>query len=166
MRGKITQQSYINKEFLVHCGAGGSIPCAAIQRNHKDSPYPFIADQTTYVYGTDSEEEALYLIGMINSTYVNEIIRPFQARGLFGERHIHKLIYKVIPKFNQANPLHQQIVDLSRNLENNAKQLINLETTFHNFSRPIRNRRNSLRAALNVENITNLNSAVESALNE
>ena len=166
LRGKITQQSYINKEFLVHCGAGGSIPCAAIQRNHKDSPYPFIADQTTYVYGTDSEEEALYLIGMINSTYVNEIIRPFQARGLFGERHIHKLIYKVIPKFNQANPLHQQIVDLSRNLENNAKQLINLETTFHNFSRPIRNRRNSLRAALNVENITNLNSAVESALNE
>lgn len=166
LRGKITQQSHLLKAYLIHCGAGGSIPCAAIQRNHIDGTYPFIADQTTYVYGTDDEEEALYLLGMINSNYLNEIIRPFQARGLFGERHIHKLIYKVIPPFDPENILHQQIVGFSRHLEIISKKLINQQATFHDFNRPIKDRRTSLRAALNIEIVNNLNSVIELTLNE
>ncbi|MFD1337015.1 hypothetical protein ACFQ4N_15810 [Oceanobacillus iheyensis] len=167
-RGKLTQQSYLNYQYLVHCGAGGSKPCAAIQRGHIESPHHFIADQTTYVYGTDDEEEALYLIGIMNSNYVNDIIRPFQARGLFGERHIHKLVYKVIPPFNNENPLHQEVVRLARILENRVSQLINDIEQLHNFTLTIQIRRTRLRSALLGENdnIGSLNQAVESVLND
>lgn len=167
-RGKLTQQSYLDYQYLVHCGAGGSKPCAAIQRRHIESSYHFIADQTTYVYGTNDEEEALYLIGIMNSNYVNEIIRPFQARGLFGERHIHKLVYKVIPPFNSENLLHQEVVRLSRTLEKQVSQLINNIAQLHDFSLTIQRRRSRLRSELLVENnnIESLNRAVESVLNE
>lgn len=167
-RGKLTQQSYLNYQYLVHCGAGGSKPCAAIQRGHIESPHHFIADQTTYVYGTDDEEEALYLIGIMNSNYVNEIIRPFQARGLFGERHIHKLVYKVIPPFNNENPLHQEVVRLSRALEIRVSRLINNIAQLHDFSMTIQRRRTLLRTALLAgnDNIESLNQAVEYVLNE
>ncbi|XXM72144.1 Eco57I restriction-modification methylase domain-containing protein [Lysinibacillus sphaericus] len=167
-RGKLTQQSYLNYQYLVHCGAGGSKPCAAIQRGHIESPHHFIADQTTYVYGTDDEEEALYLIGIMNSNYVNEIIRPFQARGLFGERHIHKLVYKVIPPFNNENPLHQEVVRFTRALENRVSQLINNIAQLHDFSLTIQRRRSLLRSGLLAgnDNIESLNQAVESVLNE
>lgn len=166
-RGKLTQQSYLNYQYLVHCGAGGSKPCAAIQRGHLESPYHFIADQTTYVYGTDDEEEALYLIGIMNSNYVNEIIRPFQARGLFGERHIHKLVYKVIPPFDDENPLHQELVNISRLLESRSRHLINTNEQLHNFSMTIQRRRSLLRSLLNIgNNFDRLNTAVAAALNE
>ena len=99
VRGKLTRQSRRTSGFAVHLGAGGGVPCAAYHEPGRESVLPFIADQTTYVFWTKDECEALYLVGMLNSRSVERRIKEFQAAGLFGARHVHTLPLSVVPKY-------------------------------------------------------------------
>lgn len=76
----------------------------------------FIADNVTYRYYADTEDHALYLVGVLNSTIVNEAIKPYQTQGLMGERDIHRRPFEVcsIPLFDPQNLLHQKIVKVAR----------------------------------------------------
>lgn len=47
VRGKLSQQHYCKFKFLIHYGAGGKYPCAAVYRVGETSKLPYIADQTT-----------------------------------------------------------------------------------------------------------------------
>jgi hypothetical protein len=50
----------------------------------------------------------------INSPAANEIIKPFQAAGLFGPRHVNKKILDVpLPKFAANNAQHVALSALS-----------------------------------------------------
>src|SRR5579875_1918081 len=83
----------------------------------------FIADHVTYRYYADTEDHALYLVGVLNSTIVNQAIKPYQPQGLMGERDIHRRPFEVcpIPLFDPQNALHQKIVAIAR--EARAKML-------------------------------------------
>jgi SAM-dependent methyltransferase len=76
----------------------------------------FIADHVTYRYYADTEDHALYLVGVLNSTIVNEAIKPYQSQGLMGERDIHRRPFEVcsIPLFDPQDTLHQKIVQVAR----------------------------------------------------
>jgi hypothetical protein len=76
----------------------------------------FVADHVTYRYYADTEDHALYLVGVLNSTVVNEAIKPYQPQGLMGERDIHRRPFEVcsIPLFDPQNALHQEIVKVAR----------------------------------------------------
>jgi hypothetical protein len=76
----------------------------------------FIADNATYRYYADSEDHALYLVGVLNSPIVNEAIKPYQSQGLMGERDIHRRPFEVcpIPLFDPQDPSHQAIVKIAR----------------------------------------------------
>ena len=76
----------------------------------------FVADNVTYRYYADTEDHALYLVGVLNSTIVNEAIKPYQSQGLMGERDIHRRPFEVcsIPLFDPQNTLHQKIVQVAR----------------------------------------------------
>jgi hypothetical protein len=71
----------------------------------------FVAENVCYRYYAASEEEAFYLLGVLNSAVVNEAIKPYQPQGLMGERHIHRRPFEAcaIPLFDPKNPLHQRI---------------------------------------------------------
>lgn len=102
VRGKLTQQTFYKDSILVHMGAGGSQPCAAIQQNNTSDEMKFIADQTTYIATFSTMEEARYVVGVINSDYINKVIKDFQAEGGFTERHVHKLPLMFIPEFQRT----------------------------------------------------------------
>jgi hypothetical protein len=76
----------------------------------------FVADNVTYRYYADTEDHALYLVGVLNSTIVNEAIKPYQSQGLMGERDIHRRPFEVcsIPLFDRQDTLHQKIVQVAR----------------------------------------------------
>jgi SAM-dependent methyltransferase len=76
----------------------------------------FIADHVTYRFYPDTEDHALYLVGVLNSPIVNEAIKPFQPQGLLGERDIHRRPFEVcsIPIFDPKDALHRKIVDIAR----------------------------------------------------
>ncbi len=76
----------------------------------------FIADHVTYRYYVETEDHALYLVGVLNSNVVNEAIKPYQSQGLMGERDIHRRPFEVcpIPLFEAQTPLHKKIVEVAR----------------------------------------------------
>lgn len=114
--GKLKQQNFSEKKWLVLSGAGGTNPCAAYISLEEIDSSRIIIDQTLYWYLTDSEEEALYITGLLNSDALTDIIRDFQPDGGFGKRHIHTIPYKIIPAFDPEDPFHTDIVTKTREL--------------------------------------------------
>lgn len=113
-RGKLEKQSFNDNKFLVVFGAGGSKPCAChIKLGVSDR---YIVDQTLYWYATNSEEEALYLVGLLNSDSISKAIAPFQPEGLQGKRHVHTLAPSTIPSYDAENTTHKQLADITRQL--------------------------------------------------
>ncbi|MCX6651188.1 MAG: hypothetical protein NT131_05995 [Methanomassiliicoccales archaeon] len=74
-----------------------------------------VVDNTLYGYWTNEEDEAYYLSGIFNSKIVDDIIKPFQSKGLFGPRDIHTIPLEIdIPKFNKNDGDQKRIASLSK----------------------------------------------------
>ena len=75
----------------------------------------YVIDSKTYYHYPKIEEEAHYLVGILNTPFVNEAIKPLQPQGLMGERDIHRRPFEAcdIPLFDSGNKLHQQIARVS-----------------------------------------------------
>jgi len=113
-REKLKPQSFSESDILVVYGAGGSDLCAGLVRN----PSPkLIIDQTLYWARVPDEDEAFFLLGMLNSEQVNRAIGPFQASGLQTERHIHKLPFLFVPRFDPSDARHLAVVTATRTLQ-------------------------------------------------
>lgn len=113
-RKKLEKQNFSDKTFLVVYGAGGSKPCATYLKLETTERY--IVDQTLYWYTTNSEDEALYLVGLLNSESITKIISPFQPEGLQGKRHVHTLAPSSIRPYDVENVVHKQLADITRRL--------------------------------------------------
>lgn len=87
-----------------------------------------IADSTTYSFDTDDEDEAYYLSSFLNSIFLDELIKPHQARGSFGgARHIHKIpLTFEIPKFDRTLNEHKILSKLGKNCHDKSK--INMDS--------------------------------------
>lgn len=114
--GKLVKQNFSLGKWLVLSNAGGSNPCAAYIDLERVDLLRLVIDQTLYWYIASSEEEAIFITGMINSSALNDAIKDFQPDGGFGKRHIHTLPYKVIPRFNKEDPAHELVVEKTKNL--------------------------------------------------
>lgn len=118
IRNKLDKQSFGLTRWLVLSNAGGTNPCAAyIDLNNMDKK-KLIIDQTLYWYLADSEEEALYIVGILNSVTLSNAISDFQPQGGFGARHIHTIPYKIIPRFDISDDAHMEVVVKTEELIN------------------------------------------------
>ena len=109
-RGKLGQQNLTQGNWLILSNAGGKNPCAAYISLENIDVSKLIIDQTLYWYLVDSEAEAKYIVGILNSSSLAEAIIDFQPQGEFGQRHIHTLPYKIIPRYDSENPAHQDVI--------------------------------------------------------
>lgn len=114
-RKKLTNQAW-GTGWFVFMGAGGSNVCAAYAPTTRFPRDKSVIDQTLYWAVVGSEEEAVYLTGLLNSAAINQVIREFQPRGQFGERHIHKLPLGATPPFDPTNPSHTEVVAKTKQL--------------------------------------------------
>ncbi|MCX7881564.1 MAG: N-6 DNA methylase [Patescibacteria group bacterium] len=86
---------------------------------------------TTCFFATASESEAHYLCAIINSNPVRDFIKSFSSAGRgFGTPSVMEHIG--IPKFDQKNPLHLKLSEISKKchqlkLENKEKEIEKLE---------------------------------------
>lgn len=119
-RNKLSPQTFSAADcdnWLVMVGAGGGYPCATyVPMSSVLRPEKLIIDQTIYWYLAESEDEALYITGLINSQALDKIISDFQPEGAQGRRHVHTLPYNVTPCFDPDNEAHKQVVDKTRAL--------------------------------------------------
>lgn len=112
IRNKLVNQSNLSLDgYYIFVGTSGSFVCGAYIEAAKINVAKTIVDQTLNWVHVDSEEEALYLTGLMNSNAINVAISIFQPRGQQGARHIHSLPYDVTPKFDPANNIHRQVVE-------------------------------------------------------
>jgi len=116
----LSEQSPRTKFVVLYNRSGTNIAAAYItqaesRRIGKLVIQGFVTDFSMYRFYADSEDHAAYLVGILNSSMVNEAIKPFQTRGLQGERDITRRPFEVcpIPLFDPKNPLHQQIARVS-----------------------------------------------------
>jgi len=85
-----------------------------------------IVDYTLYLTHTNIEDEAHYLAAVLNSTIINEFIKPMQPKGEFGERHICKKPLELpIPEYNSRNSIHRRLAELGRLCRDKVK--VNLD---------------------------------------
>ena len=99
---------------VVYSGSG--TPTAALIRDDNE-----IVDYTLFWTVCNDEEEAYYLLAIINSDTLYESAKPFMARGQFGARHLQKHLWKLpIPEFDANNSLHTSISDAGRKASEGA----------------------------------------------
>lgn len=114
--GKLYRQNFSTGNFLVLSGASGSNPCASYINLRDYNRGKLVIDQTLYWYLAETEDEAIYITGLLNSEALRTAISDFQPEGGFGKRHIHTLPYKIIPMFNPEDEVHREVVDATKAL--------------------------------------------------
>jgi len=93
----------INEPYLVKA-IGGEVKVNGI-----------IMNTTLYLYQTNNEDETHYLTAVLNSSILNELVKPMQARGSFGERDFHKKPLEFpIPRYDPNNQVHRRLSELGK----------------------------------------------------
>ena len=69
-----------------------------------------IVDHTLYWMPCDSDQEAFYLLAVINSDALRDAADPLMSRGLWGARDLHKHLWALpIPRFDPEDALHAEV---------------------------------------------------------
>ena len=111
-QNKLTAQN-LNAQYLVLYNSSAK-DANAVTVKRSDFSLEFIAESVTYVYYTDDKNEAFYLTAILNSTAPNLMMKDFQAKGLFGARHVHKKILDIFyPKYDSKIKTHKELAALS-----------------------------------------------------
>jgi len=128
-RGLTSQKPSVKFKVLYSASGTNVTACIVDQSKEFESEgvrlKGFIADKKTYWYDTDHGGEAYYLCGLLNSSLVNETIKPLQTRGLFGERDIHKRpLLLPIPHFSARNAKHARLAELGKLCTEKVKEVL------------------------------------------
>ena len=82
-----------------------------------------IIDYTLFWASCRDNQEAHYLLAIINSRTLYETVKPLMAKGQFGARHLQKHLWKLsIPEYDATNRLHQEIARAGQAAANGAAQ--------------------------------------------
>ncbi|MFX0062344.1 MAG: N-6 DNA methylase [Candidatus Hermodarchaeota archaeon] len=86
-----------------------------------------IIDIKLYFCGFEEneEDEAYYLCAILNTPIIAKEARRFAGVGFGGKNvHMHKRVYNInFPKYNPMNPLHREISELGREMEEQTKRI-------------------------------------------
>lgn len=119
----LTEQN-INTPYLVLYNSSAKDANATVV-NRENFDLEFLVESVTYVCYVENITEAFYLTAILNSNSPNEMMKDFQARGLFGARHVHKKILDIyFPKFNVENEQHLRLAELSKAAHQKAEQYL------------------------------------------
>jgi hypothetical protein len=162
-RNKLTDQSPKSRYVVIYPKSATSL-CAAVVRSkpiafrvgsHKVGARGFLADYVTYYLETSDVDEAHYLCAVLNSPAVDALIKPMQARGLWGPRDITKKVWELpIPEYNRQNRNHLKLARIAEACEEKVKEMIaGLKELFKDVRGPhaIGRARTAVREALKDE---------------
>ena len=97
----------------------GEPTAALIKDNHS------IVDHKLFQTICQSEEEAHYLLAIINSRVLTEKAEAFMTKGLYGARDFHKHGWKLpIPRYDAGESLHIRLSELGATAEQECQAII------------------------------------------
>ncbi len=119
----LTDQNLNAKYLVLYNASAKDANATVLVRTNLD--LEFFVESVAYVLYTNDENEAYYLASILNSTAPNEMMKDFQAKGLFGARHVHKKILDVyFPKYDSVSKTHNQLAALSKACHAKASQFV------------------------------------------
>ena len=84
-----------------------------------------IVDHTLYWMPCAGDEEAAYLLALINSDALRDAVEPHMSRGLWGARDLHKHLWNLaIPRFDPDDQLHLAVAAAGEAAANGAAELL------------------------------------------
>jgi type I restriction-modification system DNA methylase subunit len=120
--GKLILQRQNLNYYVVYTASGTHIAATVVNIERLPNlkigkanihPSGFIADYTTFWYGTNDIREAYYLAAILNSNVLDQKIKKHQPKGKFGPRHICRLPFEFnIPQFDPNRKFHKKIAML------------------------------------------------------
>jgi hypothetical protein len=165
--GKLTSQHPNGYYTVLYGGAGTNLASCVVNPNSKNdleiagiNTSGFVADIDTFLFQTKNENEAYYLCAFLNAPIIDEIIKPHQTRGQWGERHIYRRPFEVapIPKFDANNENHIKLAEISKGCHQKVSDL-------KPEGKNIGNLRGKVRKVL-VNELAEIDTLVKSILNQ
>jgi len=124
---ELTRQDLSQRHLVLYNMSGTNISAA-----HFDSAsvkLRFVIDSTIFSAAFSDPSEADYVAAILNSEVVNDAIKPFQATGLLGERHIHKKVLELpIPPYSSAFKDHRTLAELGEKARLDAAAIVKSAT--------------------------------------
>ena len=122
-QGKLVGQHLSQRHLVLYNAAGTNISAAGFDRH--SCSLPFVVDHTLYWAAFSNETEAHYVVAILNAESTNLAIKPFQSRGLLGERHVHKKLLELpIPTFDHDNDTHRRVAELGAKASEEAATVL------------------------------------------
>lgn len=110
-QGKLTAQNLDERHNVLYTAEGSNVAAAYFDR--ASLPLPLFVEHVLYRAPFETADECHYLAAVLNSAAANAAIKPFQARGLMGPRHIQKKVLDVpIPRFDPHDAAHRRLAEL------------------------------------------------------
>lgn len=104
-RHKLTDQTSIANNRVLYGASGMYLSAARI-----DDPKMLI-DTKLYWCSANSNDEAEYLVAILNAPVTTERVRPLQSRGEHNPRDFHKHVWRLpIPEYDENSSLHTALV--------------------------------------------------------
>ncbi len=119
-QGKLTRQNLEDRHLVLYNAAGTHLAAARLDR--KEQVRSFVVDHKLYWTACASAAEADYLAAFLNAGEVNARIKPFQSRGLLGERDIHKKVLELpIPLYDPRDAAHRSLAEIGGRARSEAQ---------------------------------------------
>jgi methylase of polypeptide subunit release factors len=148
---KLTRQNLNCRYLVLYTASAQDANAVVVNRDKLD--LDFMVESATYWFATNNLAETRYLTSFLNCGYTNKLIKEFQARGLFGPRHVSKKILELpFSKFDSNNKSHNQLAEMGKQCALKAKNVVgddkDLDLTTHQLGRLRRSIRQALCAEL------------------
>ena len=162
-RGKLTEQNPKARHVVLYSRSATFLCAAALRAKvlsykvggQEIAFRHFVAVDATYSFQTNNGREAGYLVAILNSPTVDILIKPMQARGLWGPRDIHKKVWELpIPRFNPTDKTHLRLAEMAEAAAEKVKEMLpGLRKLFDDVRGPhaIGRARSAVREALKDE---------------
>jgi hypothetical protein len=125
-QGKLSNQDLDAAHLVLYAASGTNLSVACFERS--SFPLTFLVDHKLYWGAFQTRRESNYVAAILNSTSINEAIKPFQSLGNQGERDIHKKVLDLaIPKYDPAKSLHCDLAELGDQARRRGAILIKSE---------------------------------------
>lgn len=110
--GQLSAQLPVSTHRVVYTSSGTTLAAARMLDERA------LIEHQLYWGRAENAEEALYLVGILNSRTLLDRVTPLQALGLFGPRHFDKNVFRIpFPTYDPSDPTHTCLVDLVRRAE-------------------------------------------------
>jgi type I restriction-modification system DNA methylase subunit len=115
----------------------------------------FVADYVNFYFETDNQREAQYVAAILNAPQIDRMVKPLQAKGLWGPRHICKKVLELpIAEFKENNRKHVRLAEIAEECARKVSKLVpSLKESFGHMRGPraIGRARAAVREALKDE---------------